>query len=280
MAKRTYTIHLPVFSEYLFRLLTTLPEERLQRLSTEERSKISTVKDIRKMCATETFEKLLFIYTKLGFEWGLTLAPNEKAIKDAMEACRHQYDHDLHRIDAIEAIVREKVCVVSSREVMQMIQMCAQNCLTQNYRLTYLMTKTRSTKKILQAYDKETKDAEDAIVFMNKLMLEQMKGRWYAQDVLKLSPQELLILLTLYERKKSAISIKNLTLKLNSENNKFFIKKNVISLEKRGLIMSDKAKNGIGRWSQNTYYSINTRGIELIMDYHMNILEKAQKDIL
>lgn len=280
MSRRLYTIHLPIFSEYLFRLLTTLPEDRLQRLTVAERGKISTVEDIQRLCATQQLEKLLFIYTKLGFEWTLALAPTEQAIQDAMEACRYQYDSDLHRIDAIERIVREKVCVVSSREVMQLIMMCAQNCLTENYRLTYLMTKTRrTTGKLTQAYDKETKEASESLSFMNKLMLEQLKGRWYAQDILKISPPELLILLTLYDKKSSAISIKNLQLELESDSNKLIFKRNVQELEARGLIMSDRNKEGIGRWSKNNYYSITTRGIQLAMDYHMHILEKAQKDI-
>jgi hypothetical protein len=278
MSKRKYIIHLRIFSEHLFRLLTTLTKERKDLLSTEEKVMLATVEDIRKFCARETFEKQLFIYTKLGEEWTLNFGP-EEAIQETLEACEYQFDHTLHRLDAVDAIVRDNVCCVSSRDVMLLSQMCAQNCKTEGYRLTYLMTKTkRTTNKLSKAYDIETQEAAESLDLMNKLMLEQLKARWFAQDNLNLGPQELLILLTLFENKNGAYSIKDILLILVAESNKKFVTQHIGKLEEKGFVMSDRKKIGIGRWSKNVYYSITTRGIQIVTDYHFSVLEKVLKD--
>jgi len=276
---RRYLIHIPTFSEYLFRAIVSAPEDRLRKLTTEERKMLSDKNAITRFCANGTFESLLFIFTKLGFEWTLSCGPTEESIAKAIEACEYQYDSSLRRLDAIESIQRNSVCVVSSRQVMETIMMCAQNCHTQVYNMTYLTQNLRKYAGPMKQrpYDMQMKEASDSATIVNKLMMEQLNSLEYAEEVLGFNLNKLRLLITLYDSRYSAMTSLDLAKLTHRPDKRLYIGRDLDALETDGYVTSERARKGRKNVA-NRHYMLTTKGLQAIGEYHNYIWERAFKE--
>lgn len=279
-ATRNYLIHLPSFSEYLFRLIMSCPKDRIDKLSQQEREMLSEEKKIVKFCSDSTFEKLLFIYTKLGFSWGITFGPTDEAIQKAISACEFQYDNSYQRLDAINVIQREDVCAITSSEVMATIMMCAQNCNTAVYNLTYTSRKLKANSgpASKKPYDIQIKEVSEAATVVNRIMLEQLNSLDYARDVLNLNVAKLRILTALFDQRFSAMAVSDLAAVTHQEDKKRYIGGDLDDLMKEGYVTSDREATGKNKFSKLVHYMITGRGIQKISEYHNYIWERAFKN--
>lgn len=280
MSERNYLIHIPTFSEYLFRLIMSCPKERLQELSQQERGMLSDEKKVRKFCANSTFEKLLFIYTKLGFSWGVTFGPTDEAIQRAIDTCEFQYDNDLQRLDAINVIQREQVCAITSSDVMATIMACAQNCNTSVYHLTYTSRKLKANSgpASKKPYDEQVKEVSAAATIVNRLMLEQLNSLDYAEEILLLNIKKLKIMMSLYSARFSAMTVNDLAKITAQEDKKRYIGGDLEELMDDGFVTSDRPAEGKKRFGNTVHYMITALGIQKIGTYHNYIWERAFKD--
>lgn len=279
-ALRTYLIHIPTFSEYLFRLIMVCPKDRMENLDQKEREMLSSALKVQKFCSDSPFEKLLFIYTKLGFSWGITFGPTDEAIQRALDACEFQYDNSLQRLDAINVIQREQVCAITSSDVMATIMACAQNCNTSVYHLTYTSRslKVNCVPASKKPYDEQVKEVSAAATIVNRLMLEQLNSLDYAEEILLLNIKKLKIMMSLYNARFSAMTVNDLAKITHQEDKKRYIGGDLEELMEDGFVTSDRPAEGKKRFGNTVHYMITSLGIQKIGTYHNYIWERAFKD--
>lgn len=251
----------------------------MDKLSQQEREMLSEEKKIVKFCSDSPLEKLLFIYTKLGFSWGITFGPTDEAIQKAIEACEFQYDNSYQRLDAINVIQREDVCAITSSEVMATIMMCAQNCNTAVYNLTYTSRKLKANSgpASKKPYDVQVKEVSEAATVVNRIMLEQLNSLDYARDVLNLNVAKLRILTALFDQRFSAMTVNDLAAVTHQEDKKRYIGGDLDELMKEGYVTNDRDATGKKKFSKLVHYMITGRGIQKIGEYHNYIWERAFK---
>lgn len=252
------------------------PKERLQNLTQKEREMLKDEVAVNKFCANGTLESLLFILIKLGFEVGLSIGPTQEAIEKAIAACTYQYDSGMQRLDAIEVAKIENVCVVSSRHVMETIMMCAQNCSTDVYKLTYVSKNLKSISGPAhkKPYDIQTKEVSDNLTTVNRLMMEQLIALSYASDILGLSINKILLLSALFNKRHSAMTMAELAKVAQMEDKKKYIGRDLEELVASDYVTSDRPKK---KYAKMVHYMINTRGIQIIGEYHNYIWERTLK---
>lgn len=277
-ANRKYLIHIPAFSEYLFRVFMATSEEDKKQLITEsERMLIQNEKAIHHFVTNEPLEKLLFIASKLGMEITLNVGPSEKLIEEAIESTRYQYDHDLKRLDSVGVISRHKVCTISSREIMATAIMCAQNCNTSVYHISaytrYMMAKSGDITK--RPYDKTITEANDAALTVNRLLLEQLNALPFWKETTGLDQHDIRILSALFSNRHSSMTLIELATMTRQENKRMYLGKNVDKLMAKGMVISDRKEGDLKAFGKKVHYMITTKGIENIMKYMYYVWENA-----
>jgi predicted transcriptional regulator len=276
-ANRKYLIHIPAFSEYLYRIFMSTSEEDKKVLTESERLLIQDEKSTHHFVTNEPLEKLLFIASKLGLEITMNVGPSEKQINEAIESTRYQYDHDLKRLDSVGVIARHKVCTISSREIMATAIMCAQNCNTDVYHIT-AYTKdmmARSTDITKRPYDKTIASANDAALTVNKILLEQLNALPYWKQTTDLDQSDMRILSALFAKRHSSMTLLELATMTRQENKKMYLGKNVDRLISLGLIISDRKEGETKAFGKKQHYLLTTKGVEKIMGYLYYVWENA-----
>lgn len=274
---RKYLIHVTYFSEYLFRVFMSMTNNQRQNLSDYEQKMLCDEKAIHKFVTNEPLEKLLFLYTKIGGEWTLNLGPDEGAIKEAMESTRYQYDHSQKRLDAIEVIIRNQACTLSSRDVMALAVMCAQNCATEVYHISKYTRDmiARSGDIIRRPYDQTIAVANESANIANKMLLEQLNALPLYEETHNLEWNDLRVLSALFDKRNSTMSLGDLSTMTRQPNRKKYVGKTIDKLIGMGLVMSDYKEGEVKAFGTKDNYMITTKGIGKIMEYLYYVWEKG-----
>ena len=225
-----------------------------------------------------TFERLVFLLIKAtGAEILIEIGPSKEAIEESKDACEYQYDHELKRVDAIQSITRNNVCVISSRDIMQIGIMCAQNCATEVYHISQQTWEIKAkTKHLNKPYDLTLVAAQEDVKRLNRILMEQLNGLSFAEQVLKLDLSELKVLSALYDKKDSSLNAYEIAKNTNQVNRLKFMAREIAKLEDKGMVISDREKTHKHIYGKKINYIITTKGIEAIMKYIYYIFEKTQ----
>lgn len=275
-AKR-YLIHVPAFSEHLFRLFMSATDADKAGLSEYERTLLKDRKSIQDFVTCETLEKLLFVASKMGYELSLSIGPTTEAIEAALNATEYQYDSDYKRLDSISAISRAKVSTMSSREIMITSIMCAQNCNMEAHRLTSFTSNMVEKRAFMikEPFDMNIFKATEAVLTVNKLLLEQLNSLAYWKEMTELDEFDLRILSALFSKKDSALSAGNLVVILRVPSKKRIIVNALERMALSGLVVSDRKPGDKKMFNAKPNYIISTKGIEKIMKYIYYVWQKG-----
>lgn len=274
MANR-YNQHIdsPAFKEMCYRVLSRITPAQKENLSHTELKHFNSEHALQKFCKEERMEYLMLILTKVGIDWTFRIHEDAFAADMIEFNCTEQYKYPLKRLDVIEATARENVCVISSRDVMVHSHMVAQNCLTKVYHISEfsrsMQSKGRDLKQ-LTTWDDELIKANAAHDLFNRILLEQIKSFDYAESVLGLDQIDIRILCALYDKRATALRLKDIAETTMTANKKMYLKKNMQKLMDEGLVATDE-KDDRKLWLSGTYFIITTAGLNKIITYRKHI---------
>lgn len=259
----------PAFKELCFRVLSKLTPDQKENLSVSEAQNFKNEYTLQKFCKENRMDYLMYILAKCGIDW--TFRIHEKDVDADMVEFNtaEQYKYPLKRLDNIEATSRSNVCIISSRDVMVLSHMVAQNCLTKIYHISEFSKKLKEKGRNLQqltSWDDQIVKASAAHDLFNRLMVENLKAVDYAEGVLGLDAIDLRILGELYDKRNTALRLRDIADSTFSQNKRVYLKKNMNKLLEEGLVYTDeKDKRRI--WLQSTYFVITTAGLNKIINY-------------
>lgn len=270
-------IYSPSFQEMAFRKLKNSTAEERENLSTEELKIFKNEYTIQKFCKEEMMERVLYILTRLGKSWTLRVEEDQFDADMVEFNSIDQYQYPLKRVDITEATSRAGVCVISSRDVMTISHMVAQNCNTKVYALSEfsqaLVKKGRDLGQ-LKSWDREVERSEAAHDVFNDLLLEQLNSFTYAADTLGLSANDIRILSALYKKRNGAIKMSDISTLTKSTGKKKYFRPDMQKMLDEGLVVSDQ-KETKKIWANSSFFMITTKGIDRIMKYREYVAKNA-----
>ncbi len=266
------------FKELAYRTLKSITAEQKSTLSTPDLKIFKDDYSIKKYCNEERMDHLLFIMAKCGVSWTFRIEREDTDAADLIEFnSQDQYRYPQKRVDITEATAREGVCVISSRDVMVLSHMCAQNCTTKVYTIsdfTKVLAQKAMALNTLRQWDDQVKKATEVHDTLNDLLLEQLNSFEYAKSTLGLEENDIRILSALYKKRNSAILMKEISTLTKSSGRKMYFKKNMAKLLEERLVDADE-KESKKVWRTGTYFMITTKGIGKLLEYQKYVYKNS-----
>jgi hypothetical protein len=267
--RKNQHIYSTAFNEYTFRALKNITPEQKENLTVNELKYFSKDYSLQEFCKEATMEYKLHLLAKVGISWTFRME-REKSNGDMLEyLTQDQYQYPQKRVDITEATSREGVCVISSREVMTLSHMLAQNCTTQVYSISefskILQSKMKSVKT-LTSWDDEVERTQEGYEVFVKILIEQLNSIDYAKGVLGMDEADIRILSALYLKRNSAVKMNQISEMARTKGRKMYFRKNIKGLIESGYVTSDR-KDPSKLWANNTFFMITTKGIGRYLEY-------------
>lgn len=268
--RKNQHIYSPSLSEYAFRALRSIKPEQKANLTIDELKLFETDYKLQKFIKEDgRLDYLLYLLSKVGISWTLRIERDAESTDLLEFNTQDQYRYPQKRVDITEATMREGTCVISSRDVMVLSHMLAQNCTTKVYSISefgkILAKKMKDTKQ-LTSWDSEVVKAQEGYEIFNNILLEQLNSLDYAKDVLGLDDIDLRILAALYKKRNVAVKMNEITAMTKSSGKNMYFRKNMKKLLDEGLVASDN-RNPTKLWANSVYFMITTAGLNKILSY-------------
>lgn len=280
-----FRIHSKELSEYVYHTLTTLTHAQRQRLSPEEQKIFKSNNDLYNFSHKEQLDRILLLMTKIGKQVTLRIGDEDQTADQLEFNTVNTFQFPQKRIEATDAMARENIFYMSASDIMLSSMMSSQNIHSQIYALSKqalsmgdMMTSIRLTvspqeKKI----DTATKGFDD----INSLFLQMLNSLSWARQTLSLEQGTMRVLAMLYYNRHGAYTIQEIAEKTMMKHNPAFLSKNIVSLLKGRMIISDKnsgPKVGVNKGkkaARRIYYMIAPDGVKAIMEYYQYIYQAA-----
>lgn len=267
----------PSLKELAYRALKNITPAQKESFTPNEIQYFESEYTLQKFCQEERIDRILYFMAKVGFDYTIRVHKNVFEVDMVEFATQYQASYPQHRVDAIEATKRENVCIVSSRDVMFLSNLVAQNCTTKVYDISEFskdLAKKGKTIGQLRKWENEVKHTAEAYEFLNDILLEQMNAKDYAGATLGLQTDDLRVLCALYKKRQSAVSMSEISKLAKSKGAKMYFRKNMEKLMREGLITSDQ-KETKKLWANSSFFMITTKGIGKIMEYQKYVYKNA-----
>lgn len=270
-------IYSPTFSELSYRVLNNLTKEQREVLNIDELKIFQSEYTLQKFCKEERIDRVGYFLAKIGYSWTIQFERNEDDAERLISNADSQYDYPEKRVDITERTKELGVVVISSREVMNLAHMTAQNCLTGVYAISQfskdMQAKGKDIKQ-LTAWDNEIKGIQEAHDIVNNLLLEQLNSIDYIEEIMGMDMDDLRILSALYKKRNSALRMRDFPELTKAKGKKMYMKANMEKLLNLDYISCDRRPKG-SKWMYEGWFMISTKGIGKVMEYRKLIFKNA-----
>lgn len=274
MAARFYRINDPGLSEYCFHVMRLCPPEIRSKLNRIELAHFKDEKTLRRFTESATLDQLLLMLSRIGIGFSIVVAPHEVDMDSIMQGTVSQYRAVASRKDIIKAMAEKKVFVVSSRDILVMSHMMAQNSHSQVYTLdyTYVELHDKLDNYRIRPFKKEVKDAVDGFDDLAKLTLNAITSQDSIQSISGVTEFEMSILLAMYPHRQTMIKNDRISELIGESYRSTGVAKSAGELEKKGYLFREAGFRGKHR---SQAYMIGEKGIEAVLNYLKFIAKKS-----
>lgn len=259
----------PAFKELAYRVLSKISPDQKGNLTPSELKHFNSEYTLQRFCKEERMDYILHIMAKCGIDWTFRIHEDSLSADMVEYNTVDQYRYPFKRLDNTEATARENVCIISSRDVMVLSHLVAQNCTTKVYHVSEfskaMQAKGRDLKQ-LTSWDEEIVRAGAAYDLFNSILLEQLNSFEYAADILDLDEYDLRILCALYQKRQTALRMNEISQLTKATGKKMYFRKNIKKLMDAGLVASDQ-KDPQKLWANTTFFIITTAGLNKVINY-------------
>lgn len=274
--RKNQHIYSTALNDSTFRALKNITPDQKENLTVNELKFFSSDDTLYNLCRETTLDYRLYLLAKVGVSWTFRIERNAFEADLLEFNTQEQYDYPQKRVDVTEAASRSGTCVISSREVMFLSHMLAQNCTTGIYSISeasqILSAKVKNVRH-LKGFDHEVQKAQEGYDTFNDIILEQLNSLDYAKETLGLDENDIRILSALYKKRSSALKMNEIAQLTKSVGRKMYFRKNMQKMLDAGYVYCD-SKDLAKRWANSTYFMITTYGLNKIMTYQKFIMKQ------
>lgn len=208
MPARFYTINDPELSEWIFHSMRMASPQSKMALSANELKYFEDEESIRRFAEHETLDKRLLMMLRLGYSWALISWPQTVDIQETLAPIAGQYQLANKRLAIIEAMAKNKVFVLSSRDLTIIAHMAAQNSHSQVYTLdyTYLKLRDKLSNYRIRPFTEEIRDSVKEADEMSKILLNSLITKEVFESICGCNEYEMKILLALFSLRQTMVS--------------------------------------------------------------------------
>lgn len=280
MPKRHYHVNDPAFSEYVFHVMRLCPAEKKKDLNPLELEHFRSEKNIRKFADDESLDKRLLMLSRIGISYCLVVAPVDNNIDPILEGVTSQYRSKASRKDIVEAMAKNKLFVLSSRDTLVLSHMAAQNSHSQIYVLDYSYLTLYEKMGRMKATSSIMNEGMDGLDMLAKAVQISMRGEDFVQSMCGVSKYELQILLTMYPYRDRMMRYDRISELMGESYRSTGVAQSCGHLERLGLLIREPGYRMEGQPRVSTrsqVYMISDKGIDAVLKYLTYITRKALK---
>ena len=271
MSNHKFTIPIPSFAQYAYTILKKLSTEEQGLLTDEERGWFESDIKLKNFCRHHSLDRIYSLLSKLGFNIWIFIGREQDDIDNSIISAYEQYNVPEKKVDNTLAMAKNNVFVIDSKDMMFQMHMLKQNVASKAYTLnehTILIEKATKWKPN-KSNDNINENAANSYVKFAKIAGEAFNSLEFSATTLKLEPIHVQILLQLFAHKDTTINIPELCELVSMSGKRLAIRKRADELFEMKLVA--RTSN-----DKNPHYTINAKGIDIVMQILKRIVEKAE----
>lgn len=274
MAARFYFVNDPDFSEYVFHCMRLCPPEIKARLNPIELAYFKNEKEIRKFAEDQNLDKRLLMLSRIGMSYCILIGPQEVDLNPMMQGVLTQYKSAEARQEVIKAMMENRVFVLSSRDIMVMSHLMAQNSHSQVYQLdkAYVLLHDKLQNYRIRPFKEEVKDAAEGFDMLAKITLNALCSEESITSITGITEFEMKILLAMYPYRNTMITNDRISEFIGESYRSTGVAKSCGELEKKGCLIREV---GYRKKHRSQVYMINEKGIDAVLNYLKFIAKKS-----
>jgi len=279
MAAKKYYITDTELEKYIFHVMRLSSDEQRRNLSSSELIHFRSEMNMRRFAENESLEKRLVLLTRLGHSFCVVVAPNMKDMRELYaEDVPGQYDSGEKRVAVVKKMIEKKVFVMSSRDMLVMTQIMAQNAHSGIYTLDYSWVKLKEelSKFRIRTFSEELEDAQDATKDLSILVNSILGSEESLTSLTGCTFYGMRILLSMYQYRQTMVSATKIADIIGESKRSRSVSKACAHLMKREYIIRAPIRKQNGRKSADLY-TIAEKGISVVMTYLKYVLKHSMK---
>lgn len=266
-SKRFYFFRDTDFSEFVFNVIDNLTFEQKAKLSSTDLEYLKTKGVRRRFADYETIDKQLYLLSRVGIKFCILVGTEDK-VGMMLEEVENQYATVEGRADVIKLMAENKTFALSSRHVMEVSNMAAQNSHSQIYMLDrkYLQMRDQLNEAGTSFYSKDIEQSKRAITDLGNLALATISAIEKVEVMFNMDTLRIKILLALYKEKNNYVTIATVSSHIGESIRGCKIKNRLLDLCKNGY--ADKLSTHIPTSKKDIMsFTITENGIEKVGNF-------------
>lgn len=256
----------PVLNEYFFNLMATANDHQKSILNFNELRHFRSPEAIRRFVDNESLDRKMLLIARLGFSFTFTIHDDGFDVPALFDKVKDQAREAGARVQLIENQVKEKVFVLSSRDLLLSSHMAAQNSQSQVYTLNMQYKALHYDFKTMKADSTASgvTDAIDGFDKQSKVVLEAISVLDEIETLAGVSEYELKILLALYPYRHTFTDIDKVAKLIHVVDRNKGVAKVAGFLEAKGYIARQP---GFAKKNKQRKFMIMEKGINAVAKY-------------
>lgn len=264
---QNYRVADPYMNEYIFHCIVTTPPEELRKLPPDLLAETKSVQKIKSFIQKASLERKLQMLSCLGGAFSLVLHPPKYVNKKKIATVLKHFQEG-RRLDDVNEMIKDKVYVITDKEVMAAFTVMSQNCHSETYSLNkdYSLISTEIVHEkfaVKDATDQDILEVMEDYRLMLKLLLNNLVNQSYDHGMTSFKPQEIMVLMYLFLYRNKYMHEKDIVKYFITQLSTYHTKAAIRSLEKSAYIQ---------RFPRTYTYTLTGLGVHLIAAYTRRIV--------
>lgn len=213
MAHSKYIINDPDLTEFIYNCLATATDDQKKKLNAYELQNFKTKRIMKRFAETQPLEKRMLLLAKMGIGHCLVFGDRSTDYTTIFSEIITQSAYAKKRLTIVEAMSRNKLFVVSSKDVLMSAYMAAQNSHSQVYILNraYVLLQHRLSQLKESVENLELRDAQQGFDDISLMMLKGIASSHNIESICGVDLLQIKILLAMFPYRNTFVSTDKIT---------------------------------------------------------------------
>lgn len=256
---REYLVSDPNMNEYVFHCIVSAPPRLINKLPEDLFHHTKSIVKIRTFAQKASLEKKLEMLSHLGGAFSLMLHPPNYLTKIRMDKALLEYNAG-KRLDTVNEMIKDKVFVITDKDVMAVHAIMSQNCHSETYMLNrdYALIAEDLVNTRYNNRDSEVKSLMEDYKLTVKMILTTLLNQEHNMGQIGYKPREILVLLYLFINKSKYVDEQEIIKYFTTYIGKVSVRSAL------GLLQNSlHVQRMPGKW----WFSITGLGVQLVSSY-------------
>jgi hypothetical protein len=277
MGSRKYFFKDPSWSEYVFHCLRTCPVENKMDLSTEELWNIRSETAMRRFADYANLDKQLYLLARIGISFCLLSGPVDSRLQDVLDAVQVQFEKTSNRSDVVKLMSEQKFFGLSSRDILPLGHMAAQNSHSQVYVLdmAYMKLRENLNEAGEDMLNRQIEESKRSLGYIAEFSLQAINGYNKCEAICGVAEFELKLLLAIYKHRNTFVTHATICALVDESFRTKIVALACSKLERNGYLERMLTVKTL-KDKHNQTFTITEKGINTVLTFVRYVTKKMQ----